>query len=49
MVERGGIYYVTTIYVNFLDGVKYRRKISDFVAFLELNNGIINLYRRKKN
>ena len=26
MVEKGRIYYVTTIYVNFLDGVKYRRK-----------------------
>ena len=25
-----------------------RRKISNFVAFLELNNGIVNLYRRKK-
>ena len=36
MVEKRWIYYLTTIYVNFLDGLKYRRKISGFVAFLEL-------------
>ena len=36
MVERRWVCYVTTIYVNFLDGLKYRRKISGFVAFFRV-------------